>query len=181
MKKALLLSTMMALALGLNTASAQPADRGDMRPMMPTFAELDANEDGQVTIEELQAHRDARFAEADTDSDGAISLEELTAWTEAQQAERMQARTERMLSRLDTDDDGLLSVEELTARMGDGSRMIDRLDRDDDGAVSEEEFAQLSERVRGKMKDRMKGGRDGAGRHERGEDHGGRWFKRHGN
>ena len=168
MKKALALSTLIALGFGVNamTATAQDAP-GAVAPQpaqMMDFATLDADKDGKVTAEELLAHRTAQFAAADADKDGALSLEELTAWTEAQRAARMQTRMQRMLTALDADKDGTLSPEEMTARMGDGSRFLERMDSDDDGAISEEEFAQLDDmRARGRdmMRDRMKGERGG--------------------
>lgn len=62
------------LALGANVA-------------MATTANIDANEDGQITIEELTLVFDEvstdTFSQADTDENGTLSVEELAAAQEA--------------------------------------------------------------------------------------------------
>jgi len=143
-----------AAALVMTAADAEAKPNRDR----PDFATLDANGDGQITAEELQAQGAARFAAADTDGNGSLSLEELTAAA----AERRENRAGRMLERLDTNEDGELSQEELAAaRGGDrAERMIERADADGNGSISQEEFEEA--------KDRGRGGRDG-GKRDRGD------------
>ncbi|MEX3014617.1 EF-hand domain-containing protein [Gymnodinialimonas hymeniacidonis] len=137
------------LALMIPTALAAPAfaqEAGGEPPRM-IFQELDADGNGAVTLEELQAAGEARFARADTDGDGALSREELIARGEA----RIEARVDRMLERLDANGDGQLTEAEMEeAREGRGhrhgrggpspERMFERLDADGDGSVTEAEF-----------------------------------------
>lgn len=140
MKRAVVLASLIALGFAAaGTSVVAKGDRGGAPRIQ--FEEVDANADGQITLEELQAHRVAQFNEADTDSDGFLSAEEMMQRQEVNESARAERRMARMMERMDADGDGQISLEETQAR-GDGSRMIDRLDRDDDGAVSAEEFAQ---------------------------------------
>ena len=136
------------LILALATSAALPPlaaaaqERG-----LPDFATLDADGDGLITQEELQAAGDARFAAADTDGDGALSAEELQARIVANAGDRAAQGATRMIERLDANEDGLLQREEIAERGGDRmERMFDRADSDDDGAISAEEFAEVAER-----------------------------------
>lgn len=113
------------------------------------FEALDANSDGQITREEMQAHGAARFAETDADGDGFLSKQELA---EAARA-RADAQAERMMSRLDKDGDGKLAQAEMTGRRDPG-RMFDRVDANDDGAISKAEFDAAREHTKGRMKGR---------------------------
>ena len=111
------LTAILALSAALVAAPALAStERGPGRAMMPAFemdfAEIDADGDGAISLEEWRAHVTARMEtrraemiearvsalmEADADSDGLLSPEELTAHfearMEARQAERM-ARAE---------------------------------------------------------------------------------------
>lgn len=101
-----------------------------------SFEALDADGDGQVTRDEMQAAAKARFASVDTDGDGALSRDELLASSTA----RAEKRVERMMQRLDTNGDGVLSAEE---RPGLREGMFDRADADGSGGISKEEFAEM--------------------------------------
>ena len=127
----------------------------------PDFATLDANGDGMLSLEEMQAAGDAHFASADTDGDGLLSEAELTAAA----SERAADRVARMLERLDTNEDGGLSQAEIeVVRRGGGEiseRMFNRIDADENGSISEEEFEEVRERMgerRGGGKNRQGGG-----------------------
>lgn len=153
-KTTLLIGALSAAMLA--TAVQAHGPRGGEGPgARPAFEELDANSDGQLTPDELEAFRAARFTEADTDGDGALSPEEMLARAEVQAGERRAARIERMIARLDTNDDGKLSLEEMPAGGNGRGDMFSRLDADEDGAISAEEFAAAG--------DRFGGGRRGQG------------------
>ncbi|MEL7345992.1 MAG: EF-hand domain-containing protein, partial [Pseudomonadota bacterium] len=130
MKKTLLIATAL-VALGGVTAFATVAmaeGRGQMRGG-PDFATLDANGDGALTADDIQAASDARFAELDTDGDGSISEAEYVARAAALASER----AAQAFARLDADEDGSLSRDVLEARAGRASgmaaRMIERQSR----------------------------------------------------
>lgn len=134
---------MAALLSGLVlTAGAASAENHRERP---DFATLDANGDGALTLDELQARGAARFAEADANGDGALSAEEMVAAAEARNADRVA----RMIERHDENGDGLLQQDELPTRGQDrAERMFERADANDDGTISEEEFEVAKERMR---------------------------------
>lgn len=134
-------------------------DRGAAAPMAEEmFAQIDADGDGKVTRDEMEAFRAARFAAADSDEDGKLSQDEMTAARDTRRIERMRG----MVARMDTDGDGLLSAEELAA--GQPQRgpqtMFDRMDADGDGALTLDEMQQ----ARGTF--RENGGQHGFG-HDR--------------
>lgn len=107
-----------------------------------TFQELDADNNGEITKEEMQAHRKARFAKADADGDGKLSLEEM----QAQAQERAKARAGKMMERHDANNDGFLSEDEMPKPRKAG-KFFDRMDADDNGSISEEEFAEAKARM----------------------------------
>jgi len=77
-------------------ASTEGRQGRAMMPQMPAFAELDADGDGAVTLDEWRVHLTARMAE--------------------RREARVGAQVERLMAG-DTDGDGLLSADELTARI----------------------------------------------------------------
>ncbi|WP_186766514.1 EF-hand domain-containing protein [Puniceibacterium confluentis] len=150
--------TVLALSGGALQAEGAGSDAGahGARAAM-VFGDLDANGDGQLTQEEMTAHRTARFAAADADGDGLLTAEEMTAAA----ASRMAERTARMIKRMDRNDDGLLSPEEMRAGRDPG-RMFRRVDSNGDGVVSAGEFAKVGHGMRGHHETR---GRHGKRRH----------------
>jgi Ca2+-binding EF-hand superfamily protein len=152
-----LLKIAAAVALAAGTlagaASAQGMGQGVGQGMgmgpgggRPVFAELDANADGQITAEDIEARRTARFAALDADGNGQVSLAEFQAEASARAAER--AAT--VFERLDADGDGILSRDVIEMRGGrDGFevRVIERFDANGDGALSEEEFDAIADRM----------------------------------
>ncbi|ARO14157.1 EF hand domain protein [Ketogulonicigenium robustum] len=115
-----------AALLMAGAAAAQPAPADDRpAPRMPAFADLDANGDGQLTLEDFAALRAARFAALDTNGDGTISAEEVVAAEEAARQARQLDRAQAMLDRLDANGDGVLQVEELNAPSREGQHLRD--------------------------------------------------------
>ena len=155
----------LATALGLGAAGiaqAQMARGGDHQPM--TFEELDANGDGSISPDEIQALAASRFAERDTSGDGVLDADELLAAMTASAMERAKTQIDRMITWADKDGDGALSADELPGR--DRTMMLSHLDQDGDGLISAEEFEAAKDRRGGK-----RSGRDGRG------EHGGRAMK----
>lgn len=134
------------LAVMIPAALAAPAmaqQAGGPQGPRFIFEELDADGNGAVTLQELEAAGAARFTGADTDGDGALSRDELI----AQAQSRVETRVDSMLERMDGDGDGQLTMAEMEeAREGRGhrgpnpERMFGRLDADGDGSVTEAEF-----------------------------------------
>ena len=169
MKKALMLSTLIPLALAVSLPAAAMGPGGGQGPERPAFSELDANGDGQLTLEEMTAHREARFTAADTDGDGNLSRDELIAAAMGRVAERIDAQLEQF----DDNEDGMLSANEMDDMRPRGpgpEQAFARMDGDGDGVVTEAEFDEMAQM----MQQRRGGGQGGHG-----EGHGGGWG-RHG-
>ncbi|RBW63060.1 EF-hand domain-containing protein [Ruegeria sp. A3M17] len=140
MKSAKFIPAIIVSALAITGTSVFAAGGKDREPV--TFQQLDANGDGQVTKEEMQAHRNQRFTNADTDGDGQLSVEEM----QAAGQKKANDRVTKMFERNDANKDGLLSEDELPKpRRAD--KMFDRIDANEDGAISEEEFADAKDRM----------------------------------
>lgn len=112
-----------------------PRDRAD------AFVErFDANGDGAVTADEIEAYRLRHFSAADADGDGMLSASEFVEMGRMMDEERRQMRAEAMVERLDRDGNGLISPEELPQRGGpggwmgpDGDGMYGRMGPDGEG------------------------------------------------
>ncbi|MEO1274663.1 MAG: calcium-binding protein [Pseudomonadota bacterium] len=94
-----------------------------------TLETFDADGDGSITQDEVNATRAERLAEFDADGNGALSIEEFEAlWLDAMR--------ERMVDRFqahDDDGDGAVTVEEFSEEF---SRLVARRDRTGDGVLS---------------------------------------------
>lgn len=145
MRTAIILGLLIPVGFAVTTAASAQSDQGP-RPERPSYSELDLNEDGQLTLEELRAQGTARFEAADTNADGELDAQELTVQAQA----RASSRVEQMIERMDADGNGTLSAEEMTDRDSGrrGDRIFGRMDADDDGVVSEAEFEAAAERMR---------------------------------
>ena len=125
------------------------------------FAEIDADSNGEISIQEFQDHKLNRIKAIDTNGDGILSEEELMAAHDRQNAKRTAKRLQKLMERADANEDGQLSVEELAAmsgKRGGGDNGFPRgLDANEDGVVTEEELSAAMEKRgdrRGKGKDK---------------------------
>ncbi|NVO54677.1 EF-hand domain-containing protein [Rhodobacteraceae bacterium B1Z28] len=135
---------------GTSVLAAGPKDREPV-----SFQELDANNDGQVTKEEMEAHRGQRFTKADANGDGQLSVEEMQAAAQ----KRANDRVTSMFKDHDANSDGFLSADELPKpRRAD--KMFDRIDADNSGGISEQEFADAKDKKGRHNKKHDKSGSD---------------------
>lgn len=147
-KRTLIMLSAVATLAGASLASAQP-NGGAKR-----FAKLDANGDGVVTLQEMEAGALARFAKADANKDGKVTAEERRAAFEAYKQERFAKR--------DTNGNGLLERSEVE-RMPE--KWFSKLDANGDGALSPDELRNRpGKKGRGKH---FKGARGGEGAGDR--------------
>lgn len=159
MKRALILTGVLAATISATAISAQARGFGPGGPQPLSFSELDTNGDGQVTAAELEALGQKRFEQSDTDGDGFVTLEEMKANMLKQAEERFEKHGAKMLERKDANGDGKLSFEEMSPNETRKEKMFGHMDANGDGAISEAEF----DEARAKMRDHRKG----------------RWGKRH--
>lgn len=169
-------SVLMAALLAGMTATAVAADddgrrghggKGMMGPMIigsgltMEFSTLDADGNGELTLEELQAAPAAKFAATDTNGDGALDADELKAEAMASAEARIDQGIARMIERFDENGDGKLQADEMPepgkGRRNPAERLFKHMDADGDGVVTEEEF----EAAKAKLADR--GGKRGRG------------------
>lgn len=141
----------LAAALVANTAMAERGPgRDGARAQAPfaafDFATVDANKDGKVTPEEIDAFRAAEITAADTDGDGLMSAAELSATHLKRLEGRANEMAQKMIERMDSDKDGKLSTAEMLARKA-PKTMFERIDTDNDGALSEAEIAASKDRM----------------------------------
>lgn len=109
-----------------------------MRGEQMSFEKLDADGNGQITLEEMQNLGKDRFGDMDTNQDGKISQAEM----EAHAQKRTTDRIAEMFERHDKDGDGMLSMDEMPGSDR-GGRMFEHIDQDGSGSISEEEFDEV--------------------------------------
>ncbi|MBO9413814.1 MULTISPECIES: EF-hand domain-containing protein [unclassified Ruegeria] len=153
MKSAKFIPVVLIAAVAVTGTSVLAAGPRDREPV--TFQELDANSDGQVTKEEMLAHRSKRFTDADTNGDGQLTIEEM----QAAGQKRVNDRVTKMFEKHDANQDGSLSQDELPKpRRAD--KMFDRIDANSDGSISEQEFADAKDKMGRHHKKRAKSDTD---------------------
>ena len=120
-----------------------PRDRKERGDRPNPILRLDADGDGQVTLDEARAGMKSPMAAADADGDGTLTREEMVSAAVGHAT----SRAEAAFDRLDQDSDGEVAVDELPDR-GDraGKRMeamFERADADSDGVLSAEEIEEM--------------------------------------
>ncbi|MBB96780.1 MAG: hypothetical protein CML68_19550 [Rhodobacteraceae bacterium] len=102
--------------------------RGNSEIFMNLFTQVDTDEDGAVTQEEIDTFRAAKVGEADASGDGALSIEEF----DTLYREFTRSRMVDMFQDFDADGDGVISPEEMDTRFG---GVVEKMDRDGDGVL----------------------------------------------
>lgn len=125
-------------------AAAAPADKM-ARPHQrhgQHLAQLDQDKDGTISRAEAASHPllSKGFDTADANKDGKLSKEELQATQQAMRA-RHQERHEAHFKAADKDSDGALSLQEAEAAAREKTaRMFERLDANKDGKLTQDEM-----------------------------------------
>lgn len=132
-----ILSVAIVAGASFALASESAREAGHKGPHFK-FEELDANQDGELSKDEMKAHRKAQFMKMDTDNDGQVSEAELRVGMSERAEKKMERRIGHMMDRHDANNDGKLSAEEFEPRKG--GRMFDRIDSDGSGTISRAEF-----------------------------------------
>jgi EF hand len=131
------LSSAVATTAYARDGGGRHGDRqGGRAGMMPPIESLDADKNGDVTLEEFTKVANERFAKADADKDGKLTVAEVAAEIEKMRAEQM---AKRMISRFDANSDGVLTAEEAANGQ---KKMFAMLDKNDDGKIVKAEFPQ---------------------------------------
>ena len=110
-----------------------------------TFTQIDANADGAIPIDELQAYRGLVIASMDADGDAAITLPEFQGWDfgfvniaeEADKLEGFDTAQKMIFDTWDRDNDQKLTADEMSAAM---DRDLAYADLNADGSLDTEEF-----------------------------------------
>ena len=134
-------SVTVLLALTIGTTAIAKNPKGMKMLGMPGFEDLDINNDGKVSKEEIGKQREIAVRSMDLNGDEKLSAEELI----QQHAKRAEFSVKRMIKKLDSNGDGSLSFIELekSQHVGNLSRIFDRLDKDDDGYISKDDVQRV--------------------------------------
>ena len=129
--------------------------RGPMMMMMEVMRQADADKDGKVTQEEIDALITAKVELGDTDGDGAITLEEFKTFYLDLMARQIVDRFQAM----DEDGDGRISAEERDEKF---AGVVEKMDRNGDGALSRDDGPRGRHGHGGARAGKRGGGRDHA-------------------
>lgn len=120
--------------------------------MQQRYQQMDADQDGNVSVDEFKRYSDERHknwqqrrhGRMDQDKDGAVSKKEFI--------DRAIKRAEKRFARLDKNGDGMLSQDEnIQHRAMKKKRLMKHMDANQDGLVSPEEHKAMTQRWFGKM------------------------------
>lgn len=141
-QRQLCLALLVSLSFSAPAFAGHGGHGGQHRAAM-IAAQYDINQDGTVTMDEIQAGRAAEFTQADSNADGQLSVAEL----QALQAQRRTARQAARFAQLDSNGDGVLSVEEFQAQRRAAPERAANLfglaDTNRDGMLDQNEMAVL--------------------------------------
>lgn len=141
-------AVLLAITVGTTAIAQTPRDMKMLG--MSDFEDLDINNDGKVSKEEIRERREIAVQSMDLNGDEKLSADELM----QQYTKRAQLSVNRMIKKLDSNGDGSLSFAELEngQRVGTLRKLFDRLDKDDDGYISKEEALRVKKNMRKLLK-----------------------------
>ncbi len=96
------------------------------------FAEKDTNKDGKLSRSEVAKMPDEMFARLDANKDGSLTPDEL-----AKRGERFQQFAEKRFQHADTNGDGAISKDEVLAAT---DKRFARMDKNNDGVITQDEM-----------------------------------------
>jgi Ca2+-binding EF-hand superfamily protein len=120
----------------LATATAAEAQEDTTESALRWFNSFDQNGDGVMAKDEVLGISEKQFARADADQDGQISLEEYTFGIPADRPDEL-AKTQKRFSFMDRDENGQATRDEYVSF---SIQVIDLADSNADGKMSREEF-----------------------------------------
>ncbi len=145
----------MATVLWIGNAQADEKPTAEGPDPSALFGQLDANQDGQLSADEIPADRKGLFERllrnADKNGDGKLSAEEFAAGLKSRERPKPaggpggegRPAPERMFKRLDANHDGKVTLDEVPEpRREMFERLLARGDKNGDGALDEQEFVQ---------------------------------------
>lgn len=126
-----------AVILPAATQAQSQQGKGQRPDPAEMFAKMDTDESGTLSVDEVQGRMKEHFDEIDSDNDGELTKEELKAAREA----RMGQGRKGKLKEADTDGNGAISAAE--AEAAGLEKLLENfteLDSDGDGEVTREEL-----------------------------------------
>jgi Ca2+-binding EF-hand superfamily protein len=147
--------------ISLARADDKPTQEADAAAL---FAQLDTNQDGQLTIDEVPEDKRRLFERllrlSDKNGDGKLDRDEFSAGIQRKPQETQADRKppdgpdgrpgpEKIFQRLDANGDGKITLDEVPEpRKERFKTLIERADKDGDGALSQQEFAAAFQNLR---------------------------------
>ena len=138
-------SFVVLLALMIGTTSTAKTSEGMKMLGMLDFEDLDINDDGKVSKDEIRKQRQIVVKSMDLNGDEKLSEEELM----KQHTKRAQFSVKRMIKKLDSNGDGSLSFVELKKSQlaKNLSKIFDQMDEDDNGYISKGEVQRAKKNI----------------------------------
>jgi len=166
MRKFLFAAAGLAALGAAGLAMAQGDDDGARRGRFDLF-QADSNSDGVLTRAEFDANRQSHFARLDADNNGQLTREEMRAGRPARgEGHRGHRGQGRGFGNVDANNDGNITREEFLA--GPIAR-FERMDANRDGVISADERPQRQARERGERRERVRRDADNNGQISREE------------
>ena len=146
MSNQLKFSVVLLFALTVGVTITGKTSEGMKMIGMLDFEDLDINDDGKVSKDEIRKQRQMVVKSIDLNGDKKLSEEELM----QQHIRRSEFSVKRMIRKLDSNGDGSVSFLELkkASLLKNLSKMFDRVDEDADGYISKDEVQRIKKILR---------------------------------